>query len=126
MENEELYPETESFTVPVSPNVSVVVSNSRSTPNPVSLSKKLGQQAVWTSATTAAVVTLIEIDFAGKPQPFAGTVAGTKLTLQASPSGVCASGPIATGVNPAPSVSYTYRVKIGTNWGPSAGIRIDP
>ena len=69
---------------------------------------------------------MIEIDFAGKPQPFAGTVVGTKLTLQASPNGVCASGPIATGVNPPPSVSYTYRVKIGNAWGLSAGIRIDP
>jgi hypothetical protein len=126
MDNGELYPETESFTVPISPNVSVVVSNSRATPNPVTLSKKLQQQAVWTSATTAALVTLIEIDFAGKPQPFAGTVVGTKLTLQASSSGVCASGPIATGVNPPPAVYYTYRIKIGNNWGPSAGIRIDP
>ena len=122
----ELYPETESFTVPVSPNVFVVVSDSRATPNPVPLSKKLQQQVVWTSATTSGLVTAIEIDFTGKPQPFAGAVAGNKLTLQAALNGVCASGPIAAGVNPSPSVSYTYKVKIGSNWGPSAVIRIDP
>lgn len=121
------YPDTESFAAPVSPNVSVVISDAFATPNPVTVSIRLRQQIVWTSATTGGAVTAIEIDFAGKPQPFAGSVNGTKLTLTASPYGTCASGPIlVVPPPPLPTIEYNYKVKIGGQWGLSAGIRIDP
>ena len=123
-ENEDLYPETESFTALVSPNIFVVVSNSLATPNPVLLVKRLAQQAVWTSATTSALLTSIEIDVGSKPKPFPGTVVNGILSLPASTSGVCASGPIEAAVQP--PVTYTSRTKIGGAPGPRAGIRIDP
>ena len=121
VENEE-YPLTELFTAQLSPNVSVVVSNTNATPNPVVVVKRLLQQAVWTSATTSGLITSIEIlPAAGQPSPpfQQGNV------LPAGPNGVCASGPIAANLQPLPQ-SYKYRVKIAGQPGPTAVIRIDP
>jgi hypothetical protein len=122
MVENEVYPLTELFTAQLSPNVPVVVSNTSATPNPVVLSKRLLQQAVWTSATTGSVLTGIDIlPSQGQPSPPFQQGNG----LLAGPNGVCASGPIAANLQSLPQ-TYTYKVKIGGQPGPTAVIRIDP